>query len=77
MTMVLSLPPVPVDALLAFARCMLRALPPMKVSSTSTGAPELRQLHERAFLHGGANAVHHEPCGALSDAYGAGPLRRS
>ena len=56
------------DSALAFADVHVRALPPMKVSSTSTSAAVAAHLHERFRLHGKANAMHHEPCGFLSDA---------
>ena len=44
---------------------MLRALPPMKVSSTSTSPPSLPPV---LGLHGEPEAVKHEPRGLLSDA---------
>ncbi len=51
--------------------CMFGTFPPIKVSSTSTGAATLLPiLYERSgqFFIAKANPMQHEPCGFLSDA---------
>ena len=64
MTTVLSFPPVPVITRSRFALCMLRALPPMKVSSISTS---LRQLSALLALLSESDPVKHKPRGLLSN----------
>ena len=69
MTMALSFPPVPLMRCWRLARCMLRALPPMNVSSTSTSPFNLLPKNSSWKRH--SDSVQHEPCGLLANLQGA------